>query len=275
MSPETHGSRVMKAQVAGSRKITKVVITRSRKGNAELARSLKAVGFEPIPVDTIEFLPPEDWSSVDASLKRLGEFDWLLLTSPTGAEFFAQRMRALSLAMPWDGKPEVAAVGEKTRAALQKEGIRVGFVPSEYLTRALAEQLPRGRGKRLLILRADIGDPDVVATLERQGFRVTDSTAYRTSSIAGHEEEEAMEPALRDADAILFASPSAVEAFMKRLDPDAAATALTKRLLAVCIGPVTANAARERGFDRIITPKTHTIESLVRELESAAQGEGK
>lgn len=264
----------MKAQVAGARKTTKVVITRSSKGNAELARSLKAVGFEPIQVDTIEFLPPEDWSSVDASLKRLGEFDWLLLTSPTGVEFFAQRMKALSLAMPWDGRPEVAAVGEKTRAALQEEGINVSFVPSEYLTRALAEQLPRGRGKRLLILKADIADPEVAATLERHGFRVTDLTVYRTSPTGGHE-EEAMEPALRDADAILFASPSAVEAFMKRLDPDAAASALTKRLLVVCIGPVTANAARESGFDRIITPKTHTIESLVRELESAVQGEGK
>jgi uroporphyrinogen-III synthase len=265
----------MKAQVAGTRKITKVVITRSNKGNAELAKSLKAIGFEPIQIDTIEFLPPEDWSSVDASLKRLGEFDWLVLTSPTGVEFFVQRMKALSLAMPWDGKPEVAAVGEKTGAALQREGIRVGFVPSEYLTRALAEQLPRGRGRRLLLLRADIGDPEVVATLEREGFHVTDLTVYRTSSVAGGEGEPT-EPALRDAGAVLFASPSAVEAFMRRLDSGAAAPALTKRLLAVCIGPVTAKAARERGFERIITPKTHTIESLVQELgRAAAQGEGK
>jgi uroporphyrinogen III methyltransferase/synthase len=263
----------MKAQVAGTRRITKVVITRSKKGNAELARSLKAMGFEPLQIDTIEFLPPEDWSSVDASLKRLREFDWLLLTSPTGAEFFAQRMKALSLAMPWDGKPEVAAVGEKTGASLQRKGIRVGFVPSTFLTRALAEQLPRGRGRRILILRADIGDPEFVATLEREGFRVTDLTVYRTSSAAG--DEKATEPALGDADAIVFASPSAVEAFMKRLDSDAAASALAKRLLAVCIGPVTARAARERGFERIITPKIHTIESLVHELGRAAQGEGK
>jgi uroporphyrinogen-III synthase len=264
----------MKAQVTRARRITKVVITRSRKGNAELARNLKAVGFEPIQIDTIEFHPPEDWSSVDASLKSLGEFDWLFLTSPTGAEFFAQRMKALSLAVPWGGKPEVAAVGEKTKAALEKEGIKVGFVPSAYLTSALAEQLPRGLGKRILILRADIGDPEVVATLKRAGFRVTDLSVYRTSSTKP-EEEEAMEPALRDADAIVFASPSAVEAFMKRLDPDVAASALTKRLLAVCIGPVTAKAARERGFDRIIAPKIHTIESLVEELGIAAQGEGK
>jgi uroporphyrinogen-III synthase len=263
----------VKAQVAGTRKITKVVITRSNKGNAELARSLKAAGFEPIQIDTIEFLPPEDWSSVDASLKRLGQFDWLLLTSPTGVEFFARRMKALSLAVPWDGKPEVAAVGEKTGAALQRQGIKVGFVPSAYLTRALAEQLPRGRGRRLLLLRADIGDPEVVATLEREGFRVTDLTVYRTSSVAVGEGEP-MEPKLRDADAVLFASPSAVEAFMKRLDSDAAASALTKRLLAVCIGPVTAKAARELGFEQIIAPKIHTIESLVLELGRAA-GEGK
>jgi uroporphyrinogen III methyltransferase/synthase len=264
----------MKAQVAGARRITKVVITRSRKGNDELARSLKALDFEPIPIDTIEFLPPDDWSSVDSALERLGEFDWLLLTSPTGAEFFAQRMRTLSLPLPWGGKPEVAAVGEKTGAALQSKGVKVGFVPTEYLTRALAEQLPKGRGKRTLILRADIGDPEAIATLEREGFEVTDLTVYRTSSVAA-DEEEAIPTSVRDADAIVFASPSAVEAFMKRLDTDAAASALKKRLLAVCIGPVTAKAARERGFERIVTPKTHTIESVVRELDSAAQGEGK
>ncbi len=262
----------MTAQVAGTRKIARVVITRSRKGNAELARKLKALGFEPVPIDTIEFLPPEDWSHVDASLTMLGEFDWLVFTSPTGVEFFAQRMKALSLSVPWRGKPAVAAVGEKTSAALQREGIKVDFVPSEYLTRALAEQLPRGLGKRLLMLRADIGDPEIVATLERGGFRVDDLAIYRTSSVAASDDDE-IEPALEEADAIIFASPSAVEAFMRRLDSASAASALTKRLLAVCIGPVTAAAARERGFERILAPKTHTIESLVRELGAAASAE--
>jgi len=265
----------MKAQIAGTRKVTKVVITRSKKGNAELARSLEVLGFKPVPIDTIEFLPPEDWSTVDAGLNRLGEFDWILFTSPTGVEFFEQRMRALSLPVPWRGKPAVAAVGEKTSAALQKEGIGADFVPSTFLTRALAEQLPRERGKRLLLLRADIADPKVVATLERSGFIVTDLTIYRTSSVA-EGDGKAMEPALRGADAIVFASPSAVEAFMTRLGKPATASGLTKRLLAVCIGPVTATAARERGFERILTPKTHTIDGLVQELEgAAAPGEGK
>jgi uroporphyrinogen III methyltransferase / synthase len=258
----------MNAQVAGARKVTKVVITRSRKGNAELARSLRAVGLEPIPVDTIEFLPPEDWSGVDASLKTLGDFDWLLITSPTGAEFFARRMRDLSLAVPWSGRPSVAAVGEKTSAALQEAGIKVDFVPTQYLTRALAEQLPRGRGTRLLVLRADVGDPEFVTALERGGFAVTDLTIYRTSPVVSVG-EVAADPSLADAEAIVFASPSAVEAFMKRHVPATAASEMTSRLLAVCIGPVTAKAARDRGFARILTPKTHTIESIVQELGKA------
>lgn len=266
----------MKALPAAPQKIAKVVITRSRKGNAELANRLKAIGLQPIAVDTIEFLPPQDWSSVDASLRRLADFDWVLFTSSTGAEFFARRMKALSLPVPWSGMPEVAAVGEKTRAALQGEGIRVGFVPSEYLTKALAEQLPRGRGDRLLVLRADLGDPELASVLERRGFRVTDLTIYRTSSVAEAEDESKV-PELGDADAIVFASPSAVEAFMRRFVPAAAGSEMTRTLLAVCIGPVTAKAARDSGFQRILAPKTHTIESLVRELDraAAAAGEGK
>jgi uroporphyrinogen III methyltransferase / synthase len=263
----------MKAQVTGSRKITKVVITRSRKGNAELATRLTALGFEPISVDTIEFLPPEDWSSVDASLRRLADFDWLLFTSATGVQFFAERMRALSLDLPWHGKPMVAAVGEKTGAALQREGVGVDFVPSAYLTRALAEQLPRDRGKDILMLRADIAEPDVLRTLEEGGFRVRDLAVYRTSPLGG-EEETKMESGLREADAIVFASPSAVEAFARRFDRAALATS-ERRPVVLCIGPVTAAAAREHGFERVLTPETHTIESLLRSLALAAAGEGK
>jgi uroporphyrinogen-III synthase len=252
----------MKAQVAGTRRINKVVITRSRKGNAELASKLEALGFETVTLDTIEFLPPEDWAQVDAGLTTLKEFDWVLFTSPTGVEFFARRMKALSLAVQWQGKPAVAAVGEKTGAALQREGVKVDFVPTAYLTKALAEELPRERGKRLLMLRADIGDPEAAAILGRAGFLVSDVAIYRTSSVAPGE-DGAVDHAVGCADAIVFASPSAVEAFMRRLDSAATARALTKRLLAVCIGPVTAAAAEANGFDHILTPKTHTIESLV------------
>ena len=36
--------------------------------------------------------PPADWSPVDAAIKRLGEFDWLVFSSSNGVHFFMQRL---------------------------------------------------------------------------------------------------------------------------------------------------------------------------------------
>ena len=55
------------------------------------------------------------------------------------------------------------------------------FVPAEYTTRALADELPRDRGKKLLLLRADIADPDFVTLLTSDGFEVREHGIYRTA----------------------------------------------------------------------------------------------
>jgi uroporphyrinogen-III synthase len=262
----------MKTQVAGTRAIRKVVVTRSRKGNGELAGRLSALGLEPVAIDTIEFLPPDDWSSVDAELSNLAEFDWLLFTSVTGVEHFAKRMRSLSLSLPWHGRPVVATVGEKTAAALRMEGVEVEFVPSVFVTRALAEELPRDRGNKILILRADNGDPEAASILERAGFQVHDLTVYKTSAISAAA-DDAFGAGLRDADAIVFASPSAVDSFMGQAGLGPTESSMAKGLLAVCIGPVTEGAARRHGFNRVITSKTHTIDGLLMALKAAVEEE--
>lgn len=259
----------MKARAAEGRRITKVVITRSRAGNSDLADKLEGLGFEPLPVDTIEFLAPADWSSVDENLERLTEYDWLLINSATGAEFFARRMRELSLPLPWEGKPRVAAVGEKTRAALEREGITVSFVPSEYLNRALAEELPRGLGREVLVLRADVASPELITVLDRAGFRVRDIALYVTSR--SHTADLQAVSAVEDAHAVLFASPSAVAALVESLGGSSEPLSRARTLLAVCIGPATAAAARDHGFQRTLTSATHTTEGLVSCLAAAAR----
>src|SRR5580704_17926745 len=103
----------MKIQAAGTRHAMKIVITRSKQGNADLTEKLTELGFRVVAVETMNFLPPESWSEIDTSLSNLSRFDWLLLTSAVGADNFMRRMRDLSLRLPWEGKPAVAAVGEK------------------------------------------------------------------------------------------------------------------------------------------------------------------
>lgn len=240
----------------GVQQFRNIVITRSNRGNAELAERLRTMGLNPLAVDTISFLPPKDWSEVDGSLRALSSYSWLVFTSATGVEFFAERMSALSLKLPWDGPPRTAAVGEGTAGALSRFAIRDVFTPSSYLTRSLAMELPMEPGTKVLLLRTDIADPEMPKTMRRRGFDVEALAVYRTSQSDGGKHKLADR-----ADMIEFASPSSVEGFCKKMD--AGELEKLKSVPAACIGPVTAKAAERRGFKRIVLPKSQTFDSLL------------
>ncbi len=246
----------MTVQISRARRI---MVTRSKAGNRELTRSLRKVGFEAVSVDTLSFLPPSDWSGVDDALRRLHEYDWLVFTSKVGARFFVRRMGKLLLETQWRGKPAVAAVGAGTRESLTSAGIKVDFTPSKFLTRKLASELPTDRGRNVLLLRADIADASMRITLQRRGFSVEDRPIYRTRFVPGRAEAN-----LRSVDAILFASPSAIDGLCNRITRRTLDSLMSTSVL--CIGPVTARAAKARGFKRVTMPRVNTFGSLVQEL---------
>jgi uroporphyrinogen-III synthase len=243
----------------GTGRIRNVVITRSREGNEELSERLKLAGFNPIPVDTISLSPPEDWSKVDGLLHRLHSFDWLVFTSATGVEYFGMRMKILSMRLDWRGKPLVASVGRRTAERLAGFGVGPSFVPSSYLTRRLAEELPADRGNRVLLLRADIADPQLSERLRRRGFDVEEASIYKTSFA-----DQKADDRLRDADLIVFASPSAVRGFCRIVSKNEMER--LRRVRTICIGPVTETAAKENGFAKTITPKSYTLDAVVSEI---------
>ncbi len=244
--------------------IKTIVITRSKRGNEELSGKLKRAGFDSIPVDTISLSPPEDWTRVDGVLRRLDSFDWLVFTSAVGVEYFAERMRALSLRMDWHGKPLVASVGQRTAEKLSGLGVTTRFIPSSYLTKNLAQELPAGDGTRVLLLRADIADPKLSEGLKARGFDVEEASIYRTQFV-----EKRTDRRLREADLIVFASPSAVRGFCRTVSM----TELIglRKIRAICIGPVTAAAAQENGFANTIIPRFYTLDSVVGEIERLSE----
>ena len=244
-----------------------VLVARSREGNRELARKLTGIGLRAMTLSTLSFEEPEDWSSVDVQLRDLDSFDWLVFTSTTGVRFFAKRLKELRLGLPSGARPKVAAVGEKTAKRLVEEGIRVNFVPRKYLTSALGSQLPSGNGRRVLLLRADIANKELVATLKRRGFEVTDVAVYHTRVFRGPSRSAER---FRVADVVVFASPSEVEGFLAKV-PTSVATSVQARAVAACIGPVTAGAARRAGFGKIVTPSKQTIDSLLHEIRRLAK----
>ncbi len=248
----------------GAARIRNVAITRSKEGNEELSRRLKRAGFNPISVNAISLSPPKDWFTVDGLLRCLHSFDWLVFTSATGVEYFAKRMKALSLQLPWLGKPLVAAVGEHTADKLSGLGVKPGFIPSSYLTKKLAEELPTDNGNRVLLLRADIADPKLSERLGKRGYDVEEAAIYRTQLVKSRTDNR-----LRDADLIVFASPSAVRGFCRTVPKDEMVR--LQRVRAICIGPVTAATAKENGFTKTIMPKSYTLDAVVDEIVRLSQ----
>ncbi len=237
----------------------KVVVARSREGNEELSDMLERAGVTPIQVDTIEIRPAEDIGEVDSVLRRIDSYDWVGFTSSSGVRVFAERMGLLGLKLR-PGRPKIAAVGARTARALRESGFREEFVPSRYLTSELGRQLPSESGSDVLLLRADIAEKALVETLTERGFRVTDVPVYRTVKIVGMLPDDG---SLDDADVVAFASPSEVRGFEGRV-AEATLERLRRRATAACIGPVTAEAATEAGFEKVAVSGVHTAEALVK-----------
>jgi uroporphyrinogen-III synthase len=121
----------------------------------------------------------------------------------------------------------------------------------------------------VLLPNADIGRPDLEERLRAAGALVDRVVAYRTVPAPGGDVAELL--AAGELDALLFTSGSAVEAFARQAGH--AGLAQARRLLVVCLGPVTAEACRALGLEPAAVAAEASEESLVAALVAAAQGE--
>lgn len=227
----------------------RVVITRERPG--ELGEMLARRGALVVHVPLIEVAEPDDGGrALNDALAALDDYDWLIVTSPAGAERVGAAARSAT-------GVRLAVVGTATAQVLAREsGRRVDLTPDVQRADKLAEQFvaESPSGRRVLIAQADIAAPTLADALRLAGHRVTTVTAYRTVARA-----PANDAAL-DADAVLFASGSSVESWCR-------AFGASGPPLRVAIGPSTAAVARRLGLKLSGVASDHSLEGLVTELE--------
>ena len=205
-----------------------------------------------IPVVVVEPLP----GSVERVASLLGGCDWLVLTSPRAPRMLsslAPEIRRLQQ----QGRLRIAAVGPKTRAALEALGLRVDYVPREYRGAALARELLslQPRPRCALIPRSEKAVPDLVRVLRENKVEALEIPLYRVL------EDEPMARAAASVadlfDYVVFTSPSIVEAFTRHY-PRPGSPGFTP----VAIGPTTASKMRELGYPRPLTPESYTLEAV-------------
>ncbi|HEX6399290.1 MAG TPA: uroporphyrinogen-III synthase, partial [Actinomycetota bacterium] len=180
----------------------------------------------------------------------------VVLTSRTTVEVLRARLTSAR-----DVRASVAAIGEGTAASFRGWSRREpDLQPPTFTTAALARAFPRGSG-RVLCARADIAPEGLEAALAGKGWNPVRVDAYRTL-FARSLPREARDALRRgDVDAVTFTSASTVQGFVQALGGAKGSPKV------VCIGPVTATAAREAGLRPAAVARPHTFEGLVQALE--------
>jgi len=240
----------------------KVLITRPSTENEPLSKKLRELGAYTIELPTIEILPPEDTDSLDRAIRSLSKYDWLVFTSVRGVEFFSKRMAATGKVANGFNDVKVAAIGPATAYALERLGKKPDYVPLEFLS----DQIPIGMGdvneKRFLLPRADIASKALPEALRNRGAIVDEVVAYRTVIPDGLSQERCRSILKEGVDVAAFTSPSTVRN-LARIVGSSGLEAMLNGVKVACIGPVTAEAARELGIHVDIVAPNHTIDDLV------------
>ena len=215
----------------------RVLVTRSAEQSGELMLALAAHGLDPVSVPAIEVV------IVGLDGARGTRPDWIVVTSSNGARAVLQDAGDHS---PTLRAARWAAIGRATAALLERSGVDVVFRPSRSAGASLASELPIGPGDRVLVVRGDLADDELVASLRARGASVDDVVAYRTLGAPASSRALLRRAAAGPIAAIVFTSGSTVRGLVALARTEALNLA---SIPAVCIGPETAVAARAAGFE--------------------------
>ncbi|NLK19323.1 MAG: uroporphyrinogen-III C-methyltransferase, partial [Synergistaceae bacterium] len=223
---------------------------------ARCLEELGADGFS-LPLLQAEELPFEGEEAL------MAEADWVILTSPRGADLLAQRADLRRL------KGRVVSIGPGTTAALVRIGIRADREARPSTSEALAALMSKEvkKGELAVFFRNEAGSPLPEEAVRRKGGRAANIPAYRMnlSPPPGMESYEELweETGL---DAVVFGSAALARAWTDL------GLKLPRGAMTVAWGEVCARTVREAlGCSPLVLPEP-TLEGLKTVLCSLVKG---
>lgn len=241
----------------------KVLLTRPLAQVDDFADKLRLAGFEPVIFPVIEIRAVEDNSALGKALEKIACYDWVIFTSANAVDaFWGHLPSSYAKTASMNTHLRFAAVGPKTAAVLRKYGIEPDFVPAEYIGEAILPGLGDVNERWFLLPRAEIARQELPRAISKAGGIVHEIIVYRT--LPAEINAEGLKLLKKGVDIITFTSPSTVENFVEitrrcGLDP----LNLPHHPRIACIGPITEQAAREAGFQNILTAQEYTTDGLL------------
>jgi uroporphyrinogen-III synthase len=223
-----------------------VILTRERSQARELQARLEELGAQVELCPLLEFAPPDDPAIPEEALRRLGDYDWVLFTSRNAVRCFP---------LPAECRPRVGAIGPGTAAALRANGTPVDLVAEEAVAEGFLAALEAQAvaGQRFLLPRAQEARDVLPEGLRARGALVDVVPVYKTVLLTG---------LCPSGDWVVLMSSSSARAWRQVCSDD---------IPCLCIGPITAAAAREAGFSRVVQADRHDEDGVVAKLLDVAR----
>ncbi|MDP3967144.1 MAG: uroporphyrinogen-III synthase [Nocardioides sp.] len=243
----------------------RVLVPRTKEQAASLTHRLRGYGSVPEEVPTISVEPPRNPQQMDKAVRGLveGRYEWIAFTSVNAVRAVREKFEEYGLDARAFSGLKIAAVGDKTAAAIAAWGLRADLVPSGEQSAAglLADWPPYDDLldpiNRVFLPRADIATENLVAGLIDLGWECDDVTAYRT--VRATPPPAPTRDAIKTGkfDAVVFTSSSTVRNLVGIAGKPHPST-----IIAV-IGPATAKTAEEHGLRVDVMAPKPSVEDLV------------
>jgi uroporphyrinogen-III synthase len=290
----------------------RILVGRAKHQASALSAELRKRGADVIEIPFIEIRKPRSFKQLDAALKNLAFYDWLILTSVNGVDAMWDRMEKMNFsagqvreghgfsratkssisksALATEGsRLRIAAIGPATKKAIEQRGVNVDVVPKEYVAESVVKSLKsKVKGNRVLLVRAKIARDVIPKELRKAGAQVDVVEAYET--VVPQSSRRRLQAALRSRPphVATFTSSSTVRNFVELLGSRATPRTphavggqecpphkMLKGILMASIGPVTSATLRELGLAVDISAKEYTIPGLVEAIVLAVAARAK
>jgi uroporphyrinogen III methyltransferase / synthase len=247
-----------------------VLVTRSAGQSSQFSDLLQQAGANVIEMPALVIRPPSSWSELDQAIANLASFDWLILTSTNGIDYWFERLLNQGKDTRTLSTIKIAVVGKKTAESLKKWGLKPDFIPPNFVADSLIENFPEPlAGLNILFPTVESGGRDIlVKEFTAQGAQVTKVAAYETCC------PKEIAPAALEAinkqtvDVITFASSKTVQHFFQLLET-AFPNAVQSQLQDICIasiGPQTSITCHQLLGRVDLEAKEYTLEGLTQAI---------
>lgn len=249
-----------------------ILVTRSSGQSSQFSDRLTASGATVIEMPTLEIVPPSSWEPLDQAIADLADFDWLILTSSNGVEYFFERLIAQGKDVRGLAGVKIAVVGEKTAQSLNKYYLYADFIPPNFVADSLVANFPEAlQTKKVLFPRVESGGREVlVQELTAKGAVVVEVAAYQSRCPDSIPESAKLALQNRTVDIITFASSKTVKFFCQLIEEifsdHSEITYTLEKICIASIGPQTSKTCHTLLGRVNIEAEEYTLDGLTQAL---------